>query len=242
MHVAFLIFFHCLISATRLGRSLIDSICKGSEVCGWKAGTEWQGSGNTETWHWGTRPVDNIGGRWMVGRGDLEVFSKPHDLMILWSHISLRRPSLPGLGVLPCIYTFCSSPSQRALLEQPQVIAPDSLLLLFKSLSKWHALQCQGAMFRWHHFCAWDRKDLKHLKLGFSVICACESGKQVKARQAEPLSSGTLQSYRRVCAMSVIHSWSDFAVFCIYLALCIVEDAGGSVLQATGFFCNFRCV
>lgn len=81
-----------------------------------------------------------------------------------------------------------------------------------------------------------------HLKLGFSVICACETEKQVKARQAEPLSSGTLKSYRRVCAMSVINSWSDFAVFSTYLALCIVEDAGGSVLETIGFFCNFRCI
>lgn len=42
---------------------------------------------------------------------------------------------------------------------------------------------------------------------------------KAKARQAEPLSAGTSQSYRCVRVMGVIHSQSDFTVFSIYLAL-----------------------
>lgn len=44
---------------------------------------------------------------------------------------------------------------------------------------------------------------------------------KAKARQAEPLSAGTSQSYRCVRVIGVIHSRSDFTVFSIYLALCL---------------------
>jgi len=45
--------------------------CSGGWKCPWKC------SRTMEMWHWGTRSVGNIGGRWMVGLGDLRGLFQP---------------------------------------------------------------------------------------------------------------------------------------------------------------------